>query len=74
VIAAEDGCKVSGGAFRVFQCGPLKLKAGETKTFRIDGSPKDAGNFGYGIGLGDARPGGLRQWPYQETFSEAVRA
>jgi hypothetical protein len=70
VILKSGSCTID-KPLSALKCGPLK--AGKLMVVTVVSSPKDAGNFDYAIGIADDQSSGdLRQWPYDETYSEAI--
>jgi len=70
VVTDPGGCTLNTNLERL-ECGPIK--AGETRTINITGSPKDAGNFNFAVDVADEEGSDLLYPNLGElTWSEAV--
>jgi len=70
VVTDPGGCSLNTSLERL-ECGPIK--AGETRTINVTGSPKDAGNFNFAVDVADEEGSNLLYPKLGElTWSEAV--
>jgi hypothetical protein len=72
VVTDPGGCTLNSSLERL-ECGPIK--AGETRTINVAGSPKDAGNFNFAVDVAD-QEGSTLLYPKlgELTWSEAITA